>query len=251
MPRQWSPEQRAKMRELMRERQAKRKLAASGELTEAAPAGEDRVTITKDDAAEELKQLAASLYKVADNKAERGKKLDELEGFLKRLDAKDFPELANSEIVMRFIDMIAERKSEINKDDPPGTIYNRGTIGQYKKAWTEHDLRTSDIAIVEFEVNEPETVVWNGLRRDYEPGITYADYRCFIDQIRERNRNLRLAEEHAEYLFKLRQTLTDNGIATMGTARVRGSADRGSYRRAAGLFEPEYAVTGGDDGETE
>lgn len=92
-------------------------------------------------------------------------------------------------------------------------------------------------------------VGWNGLMRSYEPGITYTDRRCFPDQIRERNRNLRLAGEHAEYLMRQRNQLTDPSITTMGTGRVRGTADRGSYRPAAGLFEPEYSLTGAADEE--
>jgi hypothetical protein len=216
-------------------------------LPEDEPAPAPVAVPAKDEAADEFKELAARLYKVADDREQRVKVLDELEGFLAKLNPKDYPELAQSETVMRFIDLIAERKAEQNKDDPPGTIYGRGTMAEHKKAWTELDLRKSDIAKVEFEVNENESVIWQGLRRDYEPGITYTDYRCFVDLIREKNRNLRLAVEHTEYMFKQRNTLTDRGMATLGSARVRGSADRGSFRPAAGLFEPEYGAGGGDE----
>lgn len=235
MPRQWSPEQREVMRQKMLERQAQKR---AGTLV-VAPVP------TKDEAADELKELAASLYKAADSKAERTRVMDELERFLSRLSPKDFPEIANSDVVMRFIDQMAQRKAEINKDDPPGTIYNRGTVGQYKKPWTERDLELSGMGRIEFEVAEPETVIWNGIRRDYIPGVPYNDYKCFVDTMRERTRNMRLAAEHVEYMFKLRNMLTDGSIAGIGTARIRGSADRGSYRPAAGLFEPEYSTAGG------
>jgi len=79
--------------------------------------------------------------------------------------------------------------------------------------------------------------------------VPYRDYKCFLDTIREKGRNLRLAAEHAEYMFKMRSTMTDNSIATLGTARVRGTADRGSYRPAAGLFTPEFSTVGAEEEE--
>lgn len=203
---------------------------------------------TRDEVNDELRSLAATLFKVADDKAERNRVLDQLEVFLGRLSAKDYPDLADSEIVQTFVERLAQRRAETSSD-PPGTIYNRGSLNQYKKSWTEHDLAKSGMGLVEFEVAEPEVVVWNGMRRDYEPGVTYRDYKCFVDTMRERTRNIRLAHEHAEYMFRMRQGLSDSSIASIGTARVRGTADRGSYRPAAGLFVPEYSTSGADDTE--
>jgi hypothetical protein len=235
MPRKWSPAQREAQRQRMLRHQAEKR----GEEPTI-----ESVVMSPDAAASELKELAASLAKAADDKSERTRALDSLETFLRRLSPKDYPDLADSEIVQKFIERIAERKVEANKDDPPGTIYNRGTIAQFKKPWTERDLALSGMGMIEFETAEPECVIWNGIRRDYEPGVPYRDYKCFLDTIREKNRNLRLAGEHAEYMFKMRSSLTDRSIATLGTARIRGTADRGSYRPAAGLFTPEYAVSG-------
>ena len=241
--RKWTPEEKERQRIIMRERMTERNARKKEEQAAvAAILGADEAAPSEANVTDELKALASKLYRVAEDKAERGKTLDELETFLARLPSKDFPELAQSEIVQNFVEMMMARSSETRPDDPPGTVYNRGAINQYKKAWTEEDLRRSDIAVMEFEVNEPETVVWCGIRRDYQPGTVYYDYRCFVDLIREKARNLRLAEEHVAYMFKRRNSLTDITIANMSTARIRGTADQGSYVPAGGFFEPGYSI---------
>lgn len=265
MPRQLTDEQREVLRQNMNKARAKaeanrlaRKQAeATGEkyepiyrrkdpesATDTATQVQETVTedvaLSQDAAHDELKLLAANLFRAASQREERAKAIQNFEEFLGKLNPKDYPEIAGSEIVQRFIEQLSNQ--DVNKDDPPGTVYNRGAINERKKSWTESDLRRSDIKQVDFEVFQPEVIIWNGLRRDYEPGIIYTDYRCFPDLMRERNRLVRIAGEHAEYLFRQRNTLSDTSVAGHGTARVRGSADAGSYIPAAGTFEPSVAA---------
>lgn len=249
MPRTFTPEQRAESSARAKAQAAARKARlAAGVETPDPPVVEPP---TQDAAADELKQLAAALYSAAGDKIKRTRAVSDLEAFLERLNPRDFPEIANSDVVLGFVDQLAKQKAETNLTDPPGTVYGRGTVAQHKKPWTERDLANSGMSMVEFYVAEPECVIWNGLRRDYQPGETYRDYKCFLDVITERNRNLRLANEHAEYLFKKRTHLTDPSVTTLGTARVRGTAEFGSYGRAAGLFSPEYKGAGEPDTEEE
>lgn len=249
----FTDEQRKKAAET-RERNREARLA-NGNAPTAATATLEPPAPAADETANELKRLAATLFSAADKKEQRDNALGDLEAFLARLSPKDFPDLADSPVVQQFVEMLGQRKAEMSPDDPPGTEYNRGTMAATSKPWTFRDLENSDIPIIEFEFDSFEDVYWQGLRRTYQPGVTYRDWRCFPDLVREGRKNMRLGNEHVQYLMKQANSLSDPSIAGIGTARVRGTADVGTYGPAAGLFTPDYEAgmtqEDGEGGEAE
>jgi hypothetical protein len=202
-----------------------------------------------DAANEELMRLATALADAASKKADQAKALADVEAFLGRLKPGDYPDLAASPVVQAFVEQLAERKAADRPDDPPGTIYNRGTLAESKKDWQVGDLVPEKgwPWVYDYEPSVSEVVIWNGVHAVFTEGVPWSGPKLFVDQLNESRRATRLAREHAEYLMRMRNTISDPSLHDSGTARVRG-VGKGSYLPGAGVFDagdlgvPEEAI---------
>jgi len=215
------------------------------------------------DAADDLiAQLGQALLQSGKSRAERNRQLSEVERVLSKLSPRDFPDLADNPVVLRFLDAMAERQAELHPQDPPGTIYNKGTLAANKKRWQWSDLRPvydSDGKLIRgmpeitFTPIETIPVTYNGLTLMLIAEQEMTIPKCFYDIFMERRRGLETAREHAAVLFRQRggidPTRADPSVMGEATARVRGHG-MGSegYRPGAGMFP--LGAEEGEGGET-
>ena len=201
-----------------------------------------------DDLSGALLELAGALKSASSSKARRAEVVGKIEALLNSLDPKEYPDIAKSEVVQRLFDVVVEQKTEqaAQAGQAPGSIVwikspqTGMMVAANKVPW--HETHLKGFERVTFELAEPRTVIWNGLRRDYSPDVEYTDYRMFYDLVRESRRATQDGEQHAEYLMRKRNTLRDPSIAGVGTAKVRGSADVGTYIPGGGTFEPSFTT---------
>ena len=241
-------------------------LVADSEMEESGPAPDDI-----------LARLAAALTESGQTRKEKNQRLDDVAAVIGRLSAADYPDLAKNPVVQQFLELMGERTAELHPDDPPGTIYNRGQLGERKKIWQWGDLpkygfrdptcreKGSDcpncgghatcVETVMITPNEARPITWNGLSiqiaADVEQWIPRPHYEVYRETIRARE----TARQHADYMFRKRDNITGNAdpsVIGAGSVMMRGRGDgHTGYRPGAGgfnPFEPEGAAAGGEGG---
>lgn len=240
----FTPEQRAKAIETNRRKAEERRAAQAVMTTETQPLP------TPDEASDELARLGAALAQVAGNKAAQRRVVGELEALITRLPVNEYANLLDNEVVQQFVERMTERKVQENKGDPPGTIYNRGTLAQVKKPWSWADLK--DAPKKTWTPNRSTSLTWNGLtvyvHADEEVTLPEVFHGVWEDHVRA----TKLGREHAEWLMRKRDRLSDPGIISPEGARARATGEGGHYLpgggniAGAGIEETEDA----DSGET-
>jgi hypothetical protein len=195
-----------------------------------------------------LKRLGTALLESGGGRAERNKTLAELEAVLVKLSPRDYPELAENPVIQQFLEVMAERKAEAS-DDPPGTIYNAGTLAATKKRWQWRDL--ARFPVVTFTPNETIPVTFQGLTLMLIADTEMAVPSIFKDIYDERRRGHETAREHAAFLFRQRDqidpTRADPSVVGYSSGLVRGHGmGRDGYRPGAGAFP-----IGAEEGEGE
>lgn len=203
---------------------------------------EDAGVVMGDRTSEEiLANLAAVFAQAAGNKAAHAKALGEVEAVLSKLSPKDFPELAESPVIQQFLDQMAERNAELHPDDPPGTIYNRGTLGMTKKRWQWSDLK--DAERVRLTPTETIPITYQGLTMVLQADMDMEIPKPFYDVYMERRRGMETARQHAAFLFRQRDNIDPNRAdpsvlsSSSGMVRGHGQGNTG-YKPGAGAFNP-------------
>lgn len=254
----FTDEQRQKAAETRdRNRQAR---MASGNAPSTATATLEPPAVQEDGLTAALTGLTRMLGQAQTKKTKQADIIAQIEKVLEGIDPDEYPDIAKSDVVQQLFDAVVAQKTDsaASTGQAPGSIVwvrspQTGLmVAASKVPW--HETHLAGMDKITFTLDHAETVIWQGLRRDYQPDVEYTDYRCFYDLIREGRKNMRLGAEHAEYLMKKRNTLSDPTIATVGTGVVRGTADQGTYVPAGGLFTPDFAAAiaeGEEEGEAE
>lgn len=190
-----------------------------------------------------LAQLSQYIVKAQTDKQRRNKHVEDAVAFLSRLSVKDYPELAENPVLVKFIEDVQAVKMK-DPTIPPGTIMNKGTLAENKKPWTVQDLKSppADWDGVSplppghtqwhrFTPERNQTVVFDGIRVNlfrrrefYGPKIFYDLYVQSIDAEEA-------AEQHAAFMFRAEGAAppSDPTILNEGTAAVRSTVTKGTY----------------------
>lgn len=186
----------------------------------------------------DLAQLAAALGQAASDSEEESKVADEIFSRINRLSVDAQKRLFTRPEVRRIFDAAGERDAPAARhDDPPGTIYYRMIGGEKtpwsKKPWTWADLRGTPTAT--WVPERRMTLGFCGLlvtvfpRRPVTlPAIFHGIY---LGSLRDEE----LAEEHAAWLFKKRDTLSDPSIITAAGLEAR---ERANHDGKGNVFSP-------------
>lgn len=230
---------------------------------------EDEAPMTQDEATEQLALLGQALIATVGKKQEQQQVVAKLEGLLGGLKAKDFPDLAENPFVLQFLESMAQTRAT-NSDDPPGTIYNRGTIAVHSKPWTFENLKSPPPGwrpgeplpensvewVYDYESDRTVPVTYNGLTVQFFAGQNWTGPKVFVDQLKESKRLDKVGFEHISYMFKSGPLPSDLGVLNEGTRRVRSASSAGGqgtgFRPGAGVSAQFWAGADGQpDGEAE
>ena len=130
--------------------------------------------------------------------------------------------------VRAFFEVVSENEvAPASRDDPPGTIYSRVVGGERiaftKKPWTWADAWK--IPTKTWEPSITETLGFQGLLVTVfaQEQVTLPEvfYGIYHDCLKQR----RIAQEHAAWIFKKRDTLSDPSVTTEGSRKSRGIAN--------------------------
>lgn len=180
---------------------------------------------------EMLASIGKALMELAGEKGQQEKAITQLADMLGKLSPKDYPALAANESIQAFIEKMAEQKASAS-DDPPGTIYNRGTLAEHKKPWSWRDLK--DAETVTFTPNETRLLVWNGLAltvvAEQENTVPAIFYGVYLESVRA----TKFGREHMEWLMRKRDGPTHPDMVSPDGVRARSTADQGWYQPGAG-----------------
>lgn len=189
----------------------------------------------------DLAKLGAALAEVAGNAEKKTRVIDMIMDKIGSLDKETAKLLVQDERIQNLLEVVSSEKAQ-SANDPPGTIYD-GFIGQtkvkgfVKKPWSERDLaadREGAGKLVSIVPSETILVFWNGLRRQFIADEEMVVEKCFVDIYNEHRRNTKLGSDHAAYLFKKRDTMSDWSMLTREGAKVRGMGDTGWYVAGGG-----------------
>lgn len=178
-----------------------------------------------------LADLGRAFLEMAGDKAGQEKTVARVVEVLSKLSAKDYPALADNADVQRFVEMLALRKAETS-DDPPGTVYNRGSLAAHKKPWAWRDLANEKP--ITFTPSESCMLVWNGLVLSIVAEQETTIPACFYGLYMESRKNTRFAREHAEWLLRKRDLPTHPDMVTPDAVRARATGGIGWYEPGAG-----------------
>lgn len=204
-------------------------------------------------ALDDLALLGQALAKTANKTKEQEKVKDAILDTIATLDKDVAKAIFKDERIQQLVEMISDEKAQ-NSTDPPGTIKpgwigNTQVNGFTKKEWTEADLakcRDGAGKFVTFTPVETVPVFWNGIMRQLIADEEITVEKCFKDIYDEHRRQLRRAGEHAAYLFKQRDTLSDPSMVTAEGARVRGLAEQGWFKPGGGSIITRAVESGGE-----
>ena len=190
---------------------------------------------------EELAKLGMALASKAGSAMEQEKIKDDILRKIGSLDQDVAKRLFRDERIQRLVEIASDDQAQ-RGEEPPGFIKD-GYIGStpvhgfVKKEWTEADLRArrdSAGKFITFIPHETIPVFWNGLRRQLIADEEVTIERCFYDVYQEHRRLTKVAKEHAEYLYRKRDSLSEPGVVGESSARARGMAEVGWYSPGGG-----------------
>ncbi len=231
---------------------------------------QEGAAMTEDEATAELARLGQVLIATAGDKQKQKAASDELVALLARLTPKDFPNLAENPVVLQFMEQVAQQRAE-GSDDPPGTIYNRGSVAVHSKPWRFTDLKSPPPEwrpgqplppghcewVWDYVPQKTTTATWNGLTVQFFAEQPWSGPKCFVDVLQESRRLERVAHEHAAYMFKNGGVPSDPGVINQGTRNVRAHSSAGGpgtgFMPGAGVgpsfFAGQAEDAGGEDGD--
>jgi hypothetical protein len=238
-----SEEQKEHLRRLARERQAQKAAAA---VAKAPP----EPVVAEDESGDNiLGQLAGLFQQASSKKSGRDKAVNDALEILGRLDPREYPEIADNEMVQDFVTKVQNARAKA-ADLPPGTIVGSG-ISVHKVPWEWHHLRRSQhltpeearaqglMEWVEYTPLRDQYVGWNGLfwyfrrrRRERVP-------KCFVDVFEEGLNQEEFAEQHAAWLMNRPGVRAHRDFFTTNAPRLKAMDEsRGEYYQpGAGLID--------------
>lgn len=182
-----------------------------------------------------LGQLAATILKARDKKANQRKILLDLAEILDKIDPKEHPELAEDPTIEAFVERISDMRVKKAQEEglPPGTVIgNPNSLSATIVPWTEADLthpkwgclkEDGTPNYVTFTPNETIPVWYNGIRCQFIADEEITVLKCFYDVYQEHKRQSREGDQRKAYMFGKSNTLPggDMGEGAVAMARVR------------------------------
>ena len=202
-----------------------------------------------DDSTAALAQAAKLFAKAAEDKANRGTILKEMEAVLSKVKLVDFPDLEDSTVVRTFLQLMDTRGMR------PGEIRNRGTLAEVVKDWSwrsvQEEVRAGRMKLVKFIPNETLTLTWNGLPlqvvADQEVEVPEPFYNIWKDH----RYAIKQAQQHEQYLMGRTDVPPDPNWVTVEGAGVRMWSTQGKqFGKVSGhlgvgpIYEGEEAAGG-------
>lgn len=191
-----------------------------------------------------LAEMATTLQQAAQDEAAQATALNDIVQRLTKLPDDAKRKLAQMPVFQQLAEVHAEHVAQQRPDDRPGTVYSGMIAGipvkaMTKKPWTESDLRKlverGEMPVVDFMPWTTQPVIWNSLVRNFIARRRIRVEKCFVDVYLESQRLTEVAEEHAAWLFKKRNSLpSDPGVITPEGARARGTGTEGHYLPGGG-----------------
>jgi hypothetical protein len=182
-----------------------------------------------------LGELARELEAAAAQSEAEGAVADKVFALIGTLDEDARKRLFQREAVRALFEVAADKDAPAGPDDPPGTVYYRTMPGGdkspwSKKPWTWRDLTspTPPRQPMPLKTWVPERRVnlfWNGLAVSLVPRRPVTLPEVFYGVYQDMLRNEELAEEHAAWLMKKRDTLSDPSMVTPDGAQSRAIAN--------------------------
>lgn len=222
-------------------RAANRQAAAVAVAEPPAQAGADEsgeVLPAQSDILAGLMALASGL----EDKKKQESAVDQLAALLDKIDFRAYPDLAKSEAIQTLVERVADAKPN------PAGLLPGDEVGQdmtnRKVEWTwrhvmENKRQNPALEYVEWEPRFSDVIIWNGLRIRVEDGVTVRTPRVFKDIHDEARAAQRAAKEHAEWLARKRNTLSDPTLLgkpdDLQGVRARGFIQQGVFEPGGGV----------------
>lgn len=193
-----------------------------------------------------LAEIAAGLARAASGSEEEKRIADQVFGLLGSLSKDAQKRVMSRPEAQALFEAAADKDPPASPSDPPGTVYYRTFNGERipwaKKPWTWKDLETMPKKTLRPE--RRQNLIWNGLAMSVFPRKEYLVPEVFYGVYYDALRSEELAEEHAAWLMKKRDTLSDPSIVTRDGAAARAIANHDGRANVyvpgggpAGLFE--------------
>lgn len=254
----FTEEQRRKAQETNRRKAEERKAAAVAAPPGAVavlerPAVEGEHLPSDNQLLQEFADFARILGDADAKKAQRDAAVDGIDKLMASLSPADYPQLVDHPVVLKFMDLIQQRREERGGPVVPGTIEGEG-LSRAKKPWTMIEVteranrNEPGFEWVDYVPRENTPVIWQGLTIHFFEDVAMRIPRCFLDVYNESRRQKRAADEHRDYLFAPRGLNGGSGPAGVATdptimagrdgvnsRMLRGAFSGGMYNPGAGL----------------
>jgi hypothetical protein len=183
-----------------------------------------------------------ALAKGLEDKQKQESAIGDLTRLLDKIDFRAYPDLAKSEAIQTLI----ERVSEAAPTDGtllPGMESGKDMTNR-KVEWTWRDVmenKRQDPALeyVEWEPRFSDVIIWNGLKIRVTDGQMIRTPRAFKDTHDEARRGMKAVQEHAEWLSRKRNNLSDSTmlgkVDDLQGMKARGYIEVGSFAPGGGL----------------
>lgn len=195
-----------------------------------------------------LKTLAGLFSEASSQKSGREKAINEALEVLGKLDPFKYPDIANNETVMAFIDKVQQQRAQ-SEDVPPGTIIGTG-MAAFKKPWTKNDLLKSKgmpveearakglIEWIEYTPFKNMDVTWQGIRIVWPARRRVYIPKSHVDVFEQSMSADEWNERHAAWLFNNPDVPFEADFNNMNAARLRAMDEsKGEYYKpGAGLI---------------
>jgi|SRR5262247_1000809 len=175
----------------------------------------------------DLAQLAADLGRAASESEEERRIADEVFNRINRLSKDAQKRLFTRPAIRNLLEVASDRDAPASPDDPPGTVLYR-TIQGERIAWAKKPWSWPEAWKMPTKTWTPEARMdlgWQGLLvtvfRRREVTLPEVFYGVYQDKLKFEEQ----AEEHAAWLMKKRDTVSDPTILTLQGARSRSIAN--------------------------
>lgn len=184
-----------------------------------------------------LAGLMALAQGLEDKKKQAGA-VEQLAALIDKIDFRAYPDLAKNEAIQTLVERVSDSRP-VSADLEPGQEIGKDMTNR-KIEWTwrkvmENPKADPALEYVEWEPRFSDVIIWNGLRIRVVEDVPMRTPRVFKDIHDEARRGQKTAQEHAEWLMRKRNNLSDPTL--LGKLDdLQGMKARGFVQ--SGIFEP-------------
>lgn len=216
-----------------------------------------------------MAQLAGLFQAAASKTKNRDKAVNDAIAILETLDPQKYPDIADNETVMAFVDRVQTARAQQHGLRPGSYIGNPNTVAGKKVPWTWADLNKSiNLSVeevtkraqagevifpwVEYRPLQNKTVIWNGLMVHFRARQLVKVCKVFVDTYEESLNQEEFAEQHAAWLFNTPGAPTHRDFFTTNGPRVKAMDEsKGDYYKpGAGMISMAVSQDAGEEAST-